>query len=79
MAENLPNTYAGGVHVVRAIGDGQTRYWAVATRREQAILEVQQLLPPGWIASITERHLTPDQVAALNMHPGSVRELKNEP
>jgi hypothetical protein len=79
MADKHPNTFAGSVHVVRATGDGQTKFWAAATRHEQAVLEVQQLLPPGWIATITERHLTPDQVAALNMRPGSVHELKYVP
>jgi hypothetical protein len=74
-----PNTFAGGVHVVAAIKAGEVVYWAVATPRENALLTVQQVLAPGWTASLTYRRLTPDQVAALKLRPGGARQLNYVP
>ena len=74
------NTFAGGVQVVAAIKcGGGVEYWAAATLREAAESTVQQLLPPGWTSALTDRHLTTQQVAALNLRPGGVRKLKYIP
>jgi hypothetical protein len=75
----MSNTFAGGVHVVAASNDRMIEYWAVATSREAAVSTVQQLLPPGWTATLTDSRLTPDQVAGLNLRAGGARQLKYAP
>jgi hypothetical protein len=68
------NTFADGVSVVVATGVGKIEYWAAATQREAAVSTVQQLLAPGWTAVLTDRRLTPKQVAALKLRSrGSVQ------
>lgn len=53
-----------------------TVYWAAATEQTQAVAIVQQRLPPGWSAVLTDRQLTPDEIASLKLRPGGVRQLK---
>lgn len=71
----MGNEYAGGIHVVAVTRDDKTEYWAVATRESEAVSTVQALLAPGWKASLTNRRLSTDQVAALKLRPGGVRQL----
>ena len=73
------NTFAGGVSVVVATGVGKIEYWVAATQREAAMSTVQQLLAPGWTAVLTDRRLTPKQVAALKLRPGGACKLKYAP
>jgi hypothetical protein len=75
----MSNTIAGGIYVVAASRGSMTVYWAVATLEAEAVATVQQVLPPGWIATLTDRRLTPDQVAALRLRRGGVRQLKAAP
>jgi hypothetical protein len=70
-------TYAGGVAIVAATKDGQTEYWVSATSREAAVAAIQEQLPPGWVPTLTNRRLTPDQVAELRLRAGGVRKLKH--
>jgi hypothetical protein len=72
----MGNEYAGGVHVVAATKDGKTEYWAATTLRVDAIVAVRHVIGPGWTLALTERRLTPEQIAALKMHPNSVCQLK---
>ena len=75
----MVNTFAGGIQVVVAIKDRDIEYWAAATLREAAASTVQQLLAPGWTATLTDRRLTTKQVASLNLRLGGVRKLKYTP
>jgi hypothetical protein len=67
---------ADGIHVVATSKGNMTVYWAAATEEAEAVATVQQRLPPGWTAVLTERRLTPDEIASLKLRPGSVRQLK---
>jgi hypothetical protein len=72
----MTNTSAAGIYVIAATKGSEVEYWAAAAPRDQALDAVQLMLAPGWTASaVTERNVTPDQVAALNLHPGDVRKL----
>ena len=73
---DMGNAFAGRIYVVAAIKDGQTEFWAAATPRETAAVEVQQLLPTGWTAVPTGWRLTPEKVAKLKLRANSVRKLK---
>jgi hypothetical protein len=64
------------VHVVIATDGENTHYWAAAVPRPEAAPAVQLLLGAGWTATLTDKHLTPDQVAALDLAAGDVREFK---
>lgn len=72
----MANMPADSIHVVATSKGNMTVYWAAATTQAEAVAVVQQRLPPGWTAILTDRQLTPDQVAALNLRPGGVRQLK---
>lgn len=75
----MGNAYAASVSVVAATKGGRTEFWAAATSRDAAVAAVQEQLPPGWIPSLTNRYLTPDQVAELNLRPNGVRKLNYVP
>jgi hypothetical protein len=62
--------------VVATSKGNMTVYWAAATEQTQAVAIVQQRLPPGWSAVLTDRQLTPDEIASLKLRPGGVRQLK---
>jgi hypothetical protein len=72
MAESLGDS----VYVVATSKGNMTVYWAAATKQAEAVTTVQQRIPPGWTAILTDRRLTPDQVASLRLRPGGVRQLK---
>jgi hypothetical protein len=72
----MGNTLAGGVQIVAATKGDKTVYWAAAVPREKAVETVRPMLAPGWTATLTDIHLTPAQIAALNLRPNGVRELK---
>jgi hypothetical protein len=67
---------ADGIHVVATSKGNMTIYWAAATEQADAVAIVQQRLPPGWTAVLTDRRLTPDEIASLTLRPGGVRQLK---
>ena len=75
----MHNAFAGRIYVVAATKDGQTEFWAAATRRGSAAAAVQQLLPLGWTAVVTGWHLAPGKVAEFNMRANSVRKIKQAP
>jgi hypothetical protein len=72
----MANTFAGGIYVVATSKGNMTVYWAAATEQAQAVATVQQRLPPGWTAVLTDRRLTPDEIKSLKLPPGGVRQLK---
>jgi hypothetical protein len=76
MVVAMTNTLAGGIYVVATSKGNMTVYWAAATHEAEAVATVQRRLPPGWTAILTDRQLTPDQVAILKLRPGDVRQLK---
>jgi hypothetical protein len=75
----MRDRWTGDVHIVAASKDSQTEYWIAATRREEAVAAAQQLLAPGWTATLTDRRISPAQVAVLHLRPNGVRKLKYVP
>jgi hypothetical protein len=64
------------VHLVRVTTeDGQSRLWAAATSREEAVSRVLQAVPEGWDARLMSNSLRPRRDAVQTMTPGEVREL----
>jgi hypothetical protein len=72
----MTDKLAGDICVVATSKGNMTVYWAAATAQAEAAAIVQKRLPPGWTATLTDRQLTPDQVAVLKLRPGDVRQLK---
>ena len=71
----MSNSVAGGIHVVSATDGETTHLWAVATPRERAVAAIQPMLDAGWVVTLTNRLLTPDEAASLNLRPGDVRRI----
>ena len=64
------------VYLIRVTtDDGQSRLWAAATSREEAVDRVLQAVPEGWDARLMNDHLKPSYDAVAAMSPGEVREL----
>jgi hypothetical protein len=76
MVVAMTDKLAGSIYVVATSKGNMTVYWAAATSQADAVAIVQKRLPPGWTAILTDRQLTPDQVTALKLRPGDVRQLK---
>ena len=53
-----------------------TELWVAAAKPDQAVTLVLCAVPEGWTAATTDRRLTPEQEAFLNLKPGEVREFK---
>jgi hypothetical protein len=63
------------VHLIRVTtDDGEGQFWLAATPREEAVDRVLDAIPEGWAASLVERQLSDELVAALDMSPGQVRQ-----
>jgi hypothetical protein len=75
----MGNEYAGGIYVVAATKDGEIEYWVAATPRAKAGSAVKEMLPPRWTVTVTDRRLTPNQVAELKLRANGVRKLKSLP
>jgi hypothetical protein len=63
------------VHVVAASKDGVTEYWVTATPRKQATTAVHLFVGPDWWVTLTNRQLTPEQIALLDLRRDDVRPL----
>jgi hypothetical protein len=79
IAAIMGNSFAGGIYVVVATKEGRTEFWAAATHRDRAAVEVRKLLPQGWTTVFTGWRLTSDKAAKLRMRANSVRKLKQAP
>jgi hypothetical protein len=75
----MGDAYTGGVNVVVASNGEEIEYWAAATPRADAVSTVQQLLPSGWTAVLSDKRLDPEAVAALKIKTGSARKLPSSP
>jgi hypothetical protein len=64
-----------GVYVLAATKGGETRYWAAAVPQHRAVDEVARQLADGWHVILTDRHLTPEQIAELKIRSNTAREL----
>ena len=71
----MKNGFTEVIYVVSAIKDDQSEFWAAAAPRRAAAVEVQQLLPPGWTATLLGWRLGRVRAAELKMPPDSVRRL----
>lgn len=64
------------IYVVAATTGNKTEFWAAATRRNDALAAVQQLLAPRWTAvAVMDWRLTPERAAALKLRRNSVCKL----
>lgn len=64
------------VYLVRVITDDQRyKLWAAATPRSEAVNEVLNVIPEGWLAALYDGRLSAPEVEALNLRPGEIREL----
>jgi hypothetical protein len=68
--------YRDEICIVVSTKNDTTLHWAAATSGEDAVTAVELLLGPGWTVALTERHITPEQVAALKLRDNEIRELK---
>ncbi len=68
--------YRDEIYIVVSTKDDTTLHWVAATSSEDAVTAVELLLGPGWTVALTERHITPEQVAALKLRDNEIRELK---
>ena len=72
----MTNSVADGIYVVATSKGNMTVYWAAATPQADAVSAAEQRLPPGWTAILTDRRLTPHEIASLRLRPGGVRQLQ---
>ena len=57
-------------------GVATTQLWAVAAPPEKAVALVLTSVPEGWtVAVLSERRLTPREVASLKLNPGDAAKL----
>ena len=75
----MRDRWTGDVHIVAATKDSQIEYWVAATQHEVAVAAVQQVLAPDWTATLTDRRISPAQVAVLHLRPNGVRKLRYVP
>jgi hypothetical protein len=47
--------------------------WVASVPVADMVAEVQKRIPPDAIAELSDRHLSPEQTAKLNLRPGDVR------
>ena len=69
----------GAIYVVAATKDGRTEYLVAATSPIQATAAVQLVVGPTWKVKLTNRRLTPTQLAELKLRPDDVRRLSPLP
>ena len=73
----MANSPADGVHLVRVTTDDrERRVYATCCARKNAITQVLNAVPEGWTAALLPNRLTTDEVAALALQPGDVREIR---
>jgi hypothetical protein len=66
----------GAVYLVRVRTDeGKHRFFAVACARRDALDEVLGIVPEGWSATLLLEQMSAQDLAALNLRPGEVREI----
>jgi hypothetical protein len=69
-------TKAEQIYLVRVITDDrQHKLWAAATPRDEAVNEVLNVVPEGWVAALYHDALTDLEARALDLQPGEVREI----
>jgi hypothetical protein len=76
-ATNMKTVFSNVVH--GAIKGDQAEFWAAATSRELAAGQVQQALPPGWMAISRGWRLNRKTAEELKMCPNTVRRLTRCP
>jgi hypothetical protein len=72
----MNDEWSGDVYVIAATKGRKTVYWAAAVPQHRALDEVQRLLPDGWRATLSRRHLTAEEIAGLKMRDGRIRQLE---
>jgi hypothetical protein len=75
-SQGTPFALPAQVHVVSATAKGAERLWAVALPRENAIEAIKQRVGPEWQLALTNRRLTVEEIAVLELCRGGVRRLK---
>ncbi len=64
-----------GIYVIAATKGSETRYWAAAVPQHHAVDAVHRQLADGWRVILTDRRLTPEQIAELKIRSNTVQEL----
>jgi hypothetical protein len=72
----MSDEWSGDVYVIAATKGKKTVYWAAAVPQHRALDEVRRLLPDGWRATLSRRHMTSEEIADLKMRDGSIRQLE---
>jgi hypothetical protein len=72
----MSDEWSGDVYVIAATKGRKTAYWAAAVPQHRALDEVQRVLPAGWRATLSRRHLTAKEITNLKMRDGSIRQLE---
>jgi hypothetical protein len=49
--------------------------WVASVPLEEMVAEVRKRIPPDAVAELSNKHLSPEQAAKLNLRPGDVRLL----
>ncbi len=63
----IARKYVQDICVVAATKGGETQLWAVALPHEQAVEAVASEVGPDWQVAVTDRRLTVEKAAALDM------------
>jgi len=67
---------ARDIHLVKVTTDDREhQLWVIAAPRDEAITRVLNAIPEGWTAALLSNRLTPQEMEALNLQLGEVREI----
>jgi hypothetical protein len=71
----MAKTEVGGtpIIVVSFPGVRGKQRWVAAVPVEDMVAEVRKRIPPDAIAELSNKHLSQEQTAKLNLRPGDVR------
>jgi hypothetical protein len=77
----MGQSFGSGIQLVEVTTDDLVRgqamkqVWAAAAGPRQALALVLAEVPEGWSVALSAIQLKPEEIAALKMQPGDVREL----
>jgi hypothetical protein len=64
------------IYIVEASKEDEVQYWAAATLPENATRAVLDHLGQDWSAKLTDRQLSSEYAALLEVPPGRVRRIR---
>jgi hypothetical protein len=69
----MADTARTPIIVVSFPGVRGKQHWVASVPVEKMLAEVRKRIPPDAIAELSDRHLSQEQAAKLNLRPGDVR------